>query len=124
MDSAADRGPEAGSSVALLRGMMDPIRSIYEDDPDMIEIVREFADELPSRAEAVEALLRQADLGELQRLVHQLKGAGGGYGFAAVTEMAAALEQALKDGADAAALEARASVLCETLRAVEVSKEV
>ncbi len=124
MDSAADRGPDAGSSVEILKGMMDPIRSIYEDDPDMIEIVREFADELPSRAEAVEALLRQADLGELQRLVHQLKGAGGGYGFAAVTEVAAALEQALKDGADAAVLEARASLLCETLRAVEVSKEV
>ncbi len=103
---------------------MDPIRSIYEDDPDMIEIVREFADELPSRAESVETLLRQGDLGELQRLAHQLKGAGGGYGFSAVTEVAAALEQALKDGVAAAVLEARASALCETLRAVEVSKEV
>ncbi len=103
---------------------MDPIRSIYEDDPDMIEIVREFADELPSRAESAETLLRQGDLGELQRLAHQLKGAGGGYGFAAVTEVAAALEQALKDGVEAAVLDARASALCETLRAVEVSKEV
>ncbi len=124
MDSAADRGPEAGSGVALLRGMMDPIRSIYEDDPDMIEIVREFADELPSRAESVESLLRQGDLGELQRLAHQLKGAGGGYGFAAVSDVAAAVEQALKDGVDAAVLEARTSALCETLRALEVSKEI
>ena len=101
---------------------MDSIRSIYEDDPDMIDIVREFANELPGRAESVESLLQQGDLGELQRLAHQLK--GGGYGFAPVTEVAAALEQALKDGVDATALEARASALCDTLRAVEVSKEV
>ena len=103
---------------------MDSIRSIYEDDPDMIDIVREFANELPGRAESVESLLQQGDLDELQRLAHQLKGAGGGYGFAPVTEVAAALEQALKDGVDATALEARASALCDTLRAVEVSKEV
>ncbi len=103
---------------------MEPIRSIYESDPDMIEIVQEFAQELPSRAESAETLLKQGDLGELQRLAHQLKGAGGGYGFAAVTEVAAALEQALKDGVEVAVLDARASALCETLRAVEVSKEV
>ncbi len=102
---------------------MDPIRSIYEEDPDMLDIVREFADELPSRAKSVETLLQQRDLDELQRLAHQLKGAGGGYGFAAITEVAASLELALKDGADAVVLEARASALCETLRAVEVSKE-
>ena len=47
---------------------MDPIRSIYEDDPDMMEIVQEFADELPGRAESAETLLREGDLGELQRL--------------------------------------------------------
>ncbi len=103
---------------------MDPIRSTYEDDPDMMEIVQEFADELPGRAESAETLLRDGDLSELQRLAHQLKGAGGGYGFDAITEVAAALEQALKDGADAGVLEERASSLCETLRAVEVSKKV
>ncbi len=103
---------------------MDPIRSTYEDDLDMMEIVQEFADELPGRAESAETLLRDGDLSELQRLAHQLKGAGGGYGFDAITEVAAALEQALKDGADARVLEERASSLCETLRAVEVSKEV
>ncbi len=102
---------------------MDPIRSIYEDDPDMLEIVREFAEQLPGRADSVEQLLSGGEKEDLQRLAHQLKGAGGGYGFAAVTEVAASLEQALKEGAAAEILEKRATALCETLRAVEVPKE-
>jgi len=102
---------------------VEPIRSIYESDPDMIEIVQEFAQELPSRATSVEDLLREGELAELQRLAHQLKGAGGGYGFAPITEVAASLEQALKEGADAMVVRDRAATLCETLRAVEVPKE-
>ena len=103
---------------------MDPIRSAFEDDPDMIDIVREFVSAFPDRMTALEESLAQGDLARVQSLAHQLKGAGGGYGFDAITEVAAALEQALKDGADAGVLEERASSLCETLRAVEVSKEV
>ncbi len=102
---------------------MDPIRSIYEDDSDMLEIVREFAAELPGRAESLENLLRDGELEELQRLAHQLKGAGGGYGFAPVTEVAASLEKALKEGADESVLKNHAAALCETLRAVQVPAE-
>lgn len=102
---------------------MDPIRSIYEDDPDMLEIVREFAAELPGRAESLENYLRDGDHEELQRLAHQLKGAGGGYGFTAVTEVAASLEQALKEGADESVVKDSTAALCETLRAVVVPAE-
>jgi hypothetical protein len=40
---------------------VEPIRSIYENDPDMIEIVQEFAQELPSRAASVEDFLRKGE---------------------------------------------------------------
>ena len=99
---------------------MDRIRSCYEDDADMLEIVREFAHELPARVASLEGFLGGGDTNQLQTLAHQLKGAGGGYGFPQITEAAGDLEQALNDGADAALLKTRTDALCETLRAVEV----
>ncbi len=102
---------------------MEPIRSIYEDDPDMLEIVREFAAELPRRVEEIEACLEAGRMAELQTLAHQLKGAGGGYGFGQVTEAAAGLEQVVKEGAEQSVVKDRARALCEVLRAVEVSEE-
>ena len=99
---------------------MEPIHSVYEDDPDMLEIVREFAAELPRRAQEIEACLEGGELEKLTTLAHQLKGAGGGYGFTPITDSAATLEQALKEGADASRLKEYSHALCEVLRAVEV----
>lgn len=102
---------------------MEPIRSVYQDDPDMLEIVREFAEELPSRVKEIERCLESGAHSELQTLAHQLKGAGGGYGFAPITESAAALEQALKAGQEGAQLKDLTRALCDVLRAVEVPEE-
>jgi HPt (histidine-containing phosphotransfer) domain-containing protein len=99
---------------------MDPIRSSYEADPDMLEIVCEFARELPARVTKLEALLNGRAFAELQTLAHQLKGAGGGYGFAQITEVAGRLEHALKTGAPEPVIKDRAAELCATLRAVVV----
>lgn len=99
---------------------MRSIRSAYENDPDMLEIVREFAGELPARIAKLEAHLAANELRELQTLAHQLKGAGGGYGFPQITELAASLESALKQGLDAPVVKDRAHALCETLRSVVV----
>ena len=101
---------------------MDPIRSIYEDDEDMMDIIREFAAELADRATSLESLLASEDLAELQNLAHQLKGAGGGYGFGEITEVAAVLEASLKSGAEGSALKEQTDALCETLRAVVVAE--
>ena len=102
---------------------MDSIRSIYEDDPDMLEIVVDFAGELPQRVEDLLARLAEGDLAQLQVLAHQLKGAGGGYGFPQITDLAASLEQCLKDGADESTVKDRCDALCETLRAVDVPEQ-
>lgn len=102
---------------------MEPIHSTYEDDPDMLEIVREFAEEAPARAVELETRLEDGDLEKLRTLAHQLKGAGGGYGFPQVTELAAELEQALKQGMDVAVVQDRCVTLCDCLRAIVVSEE-
>jgi HPt (histidine-containing phosphotransfer) domain-containing protein len=102
---------------------MEAIRSIYEDDPDFAELVDSFASELPARALALEKHLGEGNLEELKRLAHQLKGAGGGYGFPKITEVAADLEQALKAGAEPPVLKDRTSKLCEVLRAVRGSTQ-
>lgn len=99
---------------------MGSIRSTYESDPDMLDIVREFASELPARIAKLEAHLAAGELLELQTLAHQLKGAGGGYGFPQITELAASLESALKQGAAPPVVKDRVVALCELLRAVDV----
>lgn len=102
----------------------EPIRSIFENDPDMMEIVRDFAAALPERRRSLQALLEANDLDALQVAAHQLKGAGGGYGFQPITDTAARLEQALREGVDASALKDHCQALCEVLDAVTVSENV
>ena len=99
---------------------MGVIRSAFENDPDMLEIVREFASELPARIAKLESLLAAGALAELQTLAHQLKGAGGGYGFPQITDLAASLESALKQGLDVPVVKDRANSLCALLRSVIV----
>mgnify|MGYP003489492318 FL=1 len=99
---------------------MDPIRSSYESDPDMLEIVCDFARELPVRAARLEALLEARSYSDLQTLAHQLKGAGGGYGFAQITEVAGRLEQSLKSGSSETLTKECVAELCAILRAVVV----
>jgi PAS domain S-box-containing protein len=79
-------------------GNGDAIRSTFADDHDLAEVLDNFVASLP---ELVDALQRELDDGchpELQRLAHQLKGAGGGYGYPMLTEMAGGLEQLAKAG--------------------------
>jgi HPt (histidine-containing phosphotransfer) domain-containing protein len=118
----ADEQSAGSPPSASAKDPMDPIRSIYEDDPDMMEIVREFVVDAPQRAEELEEHLHGGDFVSLQRLAHQLKGAGGGYGFDLITERATELEASLMNGADPATVKDRCGVLCETLRAVQVSE--
>jgi HPt (histidine-containing phosphotransfer) domain-containing protein len=95
------------------------IRSLYADDPDMAEIIEEFAADAPERAARLERLLASEETKELRTLAHQLKGAGGGYGFPQVTEAAAKLERAVLDGADPSELKTHCECLCELLRSLE-----
>jgi PAS domain S-box-containing protein len=74
------------------------LKSTFADDPDMKDAIREFVSTLPCRVAKIEQLLKEHNFGELQTIVHQMKGAGGGYGFGSITDLAAKAELALKQG--------------------------
>jgi len=74
----------------------EPIRSEFADDEDMAELLEFFVGEMSDRIAALEAAASSGDQAQLATLAHQLKGAAGGYGFPAVSDVAASLEQAVK----------------------------
>jgi signal transduction histidine kinase/HPt (histidine-containing phosphotransfer) domain-containing protein len=71
-----------------------PLASTYSGDPDMEPLIRDFVDELPVRLEEMEQALDRGDRDRIRRVAHQLRGAGGAYGFASVTDCCKTLEEA------------------------------
>jgi histidine phosphotransfer protein HptB len=70
------------------------VRSAFADDGDFEDLLRAFAETIPEKRQALRALHRGGDLDQIRRWAHQLKGAGGGYGFLGLSRAAAELEQA------------------------------
>jgi HPt (histidine-containing phosphotransfer) domain-containing protein len=90
------------------------------EEPELMELVELFVNELPARLEQLAWACTSHDWPEVARLAHQLKGAGGSHGFAQLTPYAWKLEQAARDGRPegevAAALE-RLIAVCGRVRA-------
>lgn len=72
-----------------------PLRSAFADDADMREVVEMFVGEMPGKVASLSQLWNEQRLDDLRRLAHQLKGAGGGYGFPAVGDAAGNLEASI-----------------------------
>lgn len=73
-----------------------PVLSEFRKDPDMLELVELFVSELPTRIKAMQEAALASNFEALKRHAHQLKGAGGGYGFPTVSTAAGELEDAIK----------------------------
>ena len=73
----------------------EPLRSEYVHDADMVEPVQFFLAELEERVSSMMRAWQRGDRELLRRIALQLKGAGGGYGFPAITDAAARLERSL-----------------------------
>jgi PAS domain S-box-containing protein len=71
------------------------IVSSMNDLPGMKRIIEQFVERLPAEIEKLKELVDREDLLPLRRLVHQLRGTGGGYGFDAITEWAGKIEDAI-----------------------------
>jgi PAS domain S-box-containing protein len=97
----------------------DPIRSTYAQMPMMKKIIDEFVADLPARAREIREQLSTQQLDQLRRTTHQLRGAGGGYGFAELTELATRVEQAVKDQQPANAIGELADQLIGYMRRIE-----
>lgn len=104
-----------------------PVVSQFADDPDMRELLELFVAEMPFRAEQLRTAAAASDLSSLKRLAHQLKGAGGGYGFSTISSAAGRVEtlaaevlsRRMVDDPDAAALSAAVTELVDLcIRAV------
>lgn len=71
------------------------LRSEFADDPDMKEILTMFIQEMPERVGQLRQFWDSRQLENLKRQAHQLKGAGGGYGYPSISETAGKLENSL-----------------------------
>lgn len=77
---------------------MENITSEFQEDPDFAELLQAFVESL---AESVAQILSGVEGGRhdaVTRTVHQLRGAGGGFGFPGLSARAALLESFLRAG--------------------------
>jgi HPt (histidine-containing phosphotransfer) domain-containing protein len=85
----------------------------------MAAIVVDFVRGLPKQVEQLRLLLEKNELDPLRRLAHQLRGACGGYGFDAITDVAAAAEDSIKTGDSPLVISARVNSLIQIIQRVE-----
>jgi HPt (histidine-containing phosphotransfer) domain-containing protein len=98
---------------------LNTLCSKFQDDEDMQELLELFASELPKKVASIQRLVAARDVAGLRTLCHQLKGAGGGYGFDSITELAAQAEAPLKDGATIEQVQVQVQALVDLLRSVQ-----
>ncbi len=91
-------------------------------DPDLADLIPGFLNNRRKDITAMQAALAQGDFETVRLLGHSMKGAGGGYGFDAITEIGAALEQAAK-GKDPGAIGKGLCDLSSYLDRVEVASD-
>jgi HPt (histidine-containing phosphotransfer) domain-containing protein len=82
--------------------VQNPIHSEFRDDPDFQELLEDFVKEVANRRQTLQEAFARGDFDQLKTTAHQLKGAGGGYGFSGLSEVAASLEQSCKQRDNAA----------------------
>ena len=72
----------------------EPIPSdLVRENASAADVVQAFVDGLDRRVADMATALGDGDFQMLKHLAHQLNGSGGGYGYPALTELAADLEQ-------------------------------
>ncbi|HEX4147103.1 MAG TPA: response regulator [Pirellulales bacterium] len=113
--SLADSAPAA----APIAPQGQTLESSFAHEAAMQEPIAQFVALLPYRVAIMERLLREGNLVELRRVVHQIKGAGGGYGFDAITELATQADRALKQETPPQTLASEVDRLIALIRTVE-----
>lgn len=75
----------------------DPVYSEFADDPDFHDLLDMFMTSMEEQRAEILSLFRNRHWSDLKRIAHQLKGAGGGYGFPGLSEKARELEVAASE---------------------------
>jgi HPt (histidine-containing phosphotransfer) domain-containing protein len=81
----------------LTSAARQPLRSQFADDADFRELLEDFVAALPERSRRLAELHSGGLIEELARQAHQLKGAGGGYGFPEISEAGGELQDACRE---------------------------
>jgi response regulator RpfG family c-di-GMP phosphodiesterase len=110
--SAAARPPSAPTSASGQH------QSVYESDPQMKELIEGYIQRLPVEVAKLTELMQTSEIESLRRVVHQLKGSGGGYGFAQLTELAALADKSIKEGAAMEQVRIQVEDLIRYIRAI------
>jgi HPt (histidine-containing phosphotransfer) domain-containing protein len=69
------------------------VSGLLRDDPEMYDLVEEFISGLPARLSELRRAYEQLNWDALTKLAHQLKGAGGSFGYPDLSGLAATMEQ-------------------------------
>jgi HPt (histidine-containing phosphotransfer) domain-containing protein len=72
-------------------------RIIIHVDPEIADLIPGFLENRRKDIKAMDEALRQGDFEAIRVLGHSMKGAGGSYGFDAVTDIGKSLEDAAKN---------------------------
>ena len=117
-----EEGPRDGKVEASTSAQDQPLRSELAGEPEMQEVLEAFQAGLTGHVREMDAALAGGDFGRLQRIAHQLKGAGGSYGYPALTQAAAALENAAR-AADTEAARLELAKLRNVIKRVLAGRE-
>jgi HPt (histidine-containing phosphotransfer) domain-containing protein len=71
------------------------VSNMLKEEPDLIDILAKFVATLPETLHNIEQAAENNQWEELARLVHALKGTGGGYGYPQLTETCQNIEKCL-----------------------------
>src|SRR5437867_2051309 len=97
-----------------------PCYSSLAGDPDLAELLALFVGELPQRLADIRQAAQGQNWQEVGRLAHQLRGAGGSYGFPLLTTAAGQVESMAREQASLGDLRAaldQLTAISERLRA-------
>jgi signal transduction histidine kinase/CheY-like chemotaxis protein/HPt (histidine-containing phosphotransfer) domain-containing protein len=86
---------QKGASPLAAASSSDELVSTCEGDPVMADVLPEFIANLPNEVASLKGFLNDQNLADLREAVHQLKGAGGCYGFQSLSDAAELAERNL-----------------------------
>lgn len=68
------------------------VSQLLREEPELIDVIEQFVDGLSARIGELEQAYQRTDWETLRLIAHQLKGAGGSYGYRDLTELARDME--------------------------------
>jgi PAS domain S-box-containing protein len=106
-------------SAAVAKGASEPITSSLAARPGMMTVITEFVDGLPAEVQKISDSLEHNDMASLRRVVHQLRGAAGGYGFDPITSPATRAEELIDASGSLPEITTKINSLIDVVRRID-----